>query len=68
MSNKEIRALLHEYSVAKARVKALRVEMQRFAVEEMGYDQGIAQQMDLSALLEGFLVGQGEETGWEQAA
>lgn len=68
MTNAEMRILLHDYSVAKAKVKALRVEMLRCAVEEFGYDQGIANSMDISALIEGYLIGQGEETGWEQAA
>lgn len=64
MTNADIAGLLREYAQAKERVRELRAEMMRLAVEELGMDQSEAMKVDLPAFLDGYLVGQGVQQSW----
>ena len=54
--------LVHEYRLAKAKMKATRLEMIRLAVDDLGLDQKEAQQ-NIEAFLEGYLRAFGPREG-----
>lgn len=56
--------LLHRHNAAKRELKKLKVEMMRFAVEELNVDQTDAQKATLEVFLDGYLVGQGVKQAW----
>ena len=58
MSNYEIVRLLRDYKQMKKDARDLRMEMLKVAVEELGIKRKEAQQTNLEAFLDGYLVGQ----------
>jgi hypothetical protein len=66
MTNKEMVDLLREYTRAKTLAKELRIKM-LVAVVELGVSQKEAYNIDVTAFLDGYLVGQGIQQSWRDA-
>ncbi len=66
MTNKEMVDLLRDYTRAKTLAKELRIKM-LVAVVELGVSQKEAYNIDVTAFLDGYLVGQGEMQSWRDA-
>ncbi len=66
MTNKEMVDLLRDYTRAKTLAKELRIKMM-VAVVELGVSQKEAYNIDVTAFLDGYLVGQGIIQSWRDA-
>ena len=59
MLNEEISDLLAELRRTKYEVKDIKLQLVKFAVEEIGIEQQEASQMDIAVFIDGYLVGRG---------
>jgi hypothetical protein len=60
MTNHEIARLLRDFKQTRKEAREVRAAMQRIAVDELGIHQKVAQNTNLEAFLEGYLVGQAQ--------
>ena len=64
MENNDVAALLRSYQSARNQVKDLRIELVKFAVEELGMDQKEVSKIEIDSFLDGYLVGQAIQQPW----
>ena len=68
MLNEEVADMLCDYRRAKNELKEIRAKMVRFVVEDLGMNQQDATQIDITAFLDGYLVGRGMQQSWRDIA